>query len=271
MGNNKNLLKTGLVMMAMVWGLFMAASDYLCGEQKEREQLENFLSKARVVKVTKGRAGGRTAPWIVSLDDERMKGQAIFKYVHRPRPAMIPDSYCYELAAYELNKLLGLDIMPTVVARKLDGRSGSLQLMLTGVITEAQRQRKGLTPPDEEAFQQALAEVVVFENLVYDQCLDQDDILINMNTWQVWRIDFSESFAPVPELLTDCPIRRCSRELFNSLSQLEAGQLTGKLKPYLSQQEMEALLKRQDLIIAAIKKLIEEQGEEAILFTRKKN
>lgn len=271
MENKKNLLKTGLVMMAMAWGFFMVASDYLFGDQKEREQLENFLSKARVVRVSKGQAGGRTAPWIVSLDDGRMKGRAIFKYVHRPRPAMIPDSYFYELAAYELNKLLDLDIMPTVVARKLDGRNGSLQVMLTGVINEAQRQRKGLTPPDEESFQQALAEVVVFENLVYDQCLDQDDILISLNTWQVWRIDFSESFAPVPELLADCPIRRCSRELFNSLSRLDPGLLTNKVKSYLSEQEIEALLKRKDLIIAALKKLIEEQGEEAVLFTKKKN
>lgn len=258
-------------MMVIVCGLVFAARVSGPGDKQEQEQMENFLRKARLVRVSKGQAGGRTAPWIVSLDDGKMKGQAIFKYVHRPRPAMIPDSYFYELAAYDLNKLLGLDIMPPTVARKLDGRSGSLQLMMTGVMTEAQRQRKGITPVDNEAFEQSLAEVVIFENLVYDQCLDKEDILIDKATWQVWRIDFSESFAPVPELLSDCPISRCSSELWDSLNRLDSGLVASKLKPYLSEPEIEALLKRKGLIIAAIKQLIEEQGEEAVLFHRKKS
>lgn len=59
--------------------------------------------------------------------------------------------------------------------------------------------------------------------------------------------------------------------MFNSLSRLDPGLLTNKVKSYLSEQEIEALLKRKDLIIAALKKLIEEQGEEAVLFTKKKN
>ncbi len=258
-------------MMVLVFGLVFAAGISGSGDRQEQERMENFLMKARVIKVSKEQTAGRTAPWIVNLEDGRLKGQAIFKYVHRPRPAMLPDSYTYELAAYELSKLLGLEIIPPVVFRQLNGRRGSLQVGLTGVMTESQRRRKGLVPPDDEAFTRALAEVVVFENLVYDQCLDEDDILINKATWQVWRIDFSESFDPVPELLSGCSLTRCSRELFESLSHLDPELVTAKLKPYLNETEIEALFKRKELILEAIKKLIEEQGEEAVLFTRKKN
>lgn len=259
------------MILAMVCGLGWAAGIFGDEDRQEQERMENFLRKARVTGVSKGQAAGRTAPWIVNLENGRLKGQAIFKYVHRPRPAMIPDSYTYELAAYELSKLLELEIIPPVVFRQLDGRRGSLQVGLTGIMTESQRRRKGLAPPDDEAFARALAEVVVFENLVYDQCLDEDDILINKTTWQVWRIDFSESFAPVPELLSGCSLTRCSRELFERLSGLDPGLVTAKLRPYLSETEIEALFKRKELILEAIKKLIEERGEEAVLFTRRKN
>lgn len=75
---------------------------------------------AKAISVIKTKETGRTDPWTVILDDGNTVRKAIFKYVDRPRPSPLPTSYRYELAAYEMAKLLGLDIVPPVIEREID-------------------------------------------------------------------------------------------------------------------------------------------------------
>ena len=84
--------------------------------------------------------------------------------------------------------------------------------------------------------------------------------------WKVCCIDFSEAFAPRSELIPDCPITRCSRKLYQNLMKLDDNEVKAKLKPYLNDEEIKALLQRKKAIINRIKQLIQEKGEEAVLF-----
>ncbi|MGQ9801837.1 MAG: hypothetical protein ACUVRL_09270 [Candidatus Saccharicenans sp.] len=269
MQKNKIWVKGCLVIFWLAWGAFQAG--LIAGEpgDQEQEAMENYLKTARVVKIIKGTTGGRTAPWILNLTDGQVQRRAVFKFVNRPRPAMLPDSYRYELAAYRLSRMLDLDFVPPLVERTIDSRPGSLQLMIPETMQENYRSSHGLEPPDRKSFDQALAEILIFENLVYDECLDGTDILIQKSNWKVWRIDFSEAFAPVEELLPDCPIRSCSRNLYDSLKKLDEGAVKSALQSYLDEAELAALLKRKELILNKINELIEEQGEEAIIFIKK--
>ncbi|MCK4556838.1 MAG: hypothetical protein KAU47_04925, partial [Candidatus Aminicenantes bacterium] len=81
-----------------------------------------------------------------------------------------------------------------------------------------------------------------------------------------WRVDFSEAFEPSPELIEGCKITLCSRKLYQNLQQIEDKKIKSKLKKYLNEDEIEALLKRKKLIIETLQKLIEEKGEAAVLF-----
>lgn len=247
----------------MVWSGFRLADE----ELSEQERQEIFLRLARVVEVDKNQVGGRTAPWIVTLDDGEKRQRALFKHVDSRRPQPTPDSYKYELAAYELAKLLGAGIVPPVVEREVSGRKGSLQVFLENCFKEKDRQRKKIEPPDSKSFADALEEVKVFENLVYDVCLDADDIWIHKDSWTVYRVDFSEAFFPSAELLQSCEINRCSRKIYQGLLRLKDEAVAARLAPYLNANEMEALLQRKKLIIEKIRKLIEEKGEEAVLFS----
>lgn len=232
----------------------------------EEEEQERFLLQARVVEVDKNKVGGRTAPWVVTLDDGKTRQRALFKHVDSRRPQATPDSYKYELAAYELAKLLGVRIVPPVVEREISGRPGSLQVFLENCLREKERRRKKIEPPDSRSFADALEEVRVFEHLVHDVCLDADDIWIHRDSWKVWRVDFSEAFAPYPELLEDCAITRCSRRLYQGLLKVDDGTVTSSLKPYLNESEINALLQRKSLLIKTLQKLIKDKGEEAVLF-----
>lgn len=237
----------------------------------KQKELEDYLRKAQVCP-DKKRAGRRTEAWVLCLTDGKVERRGFFRLTNRLRPHPLPDSYKYDIAAYELNKLLDLNIVPPTVEREVEGRKGMLQLLIEGIITEEVRRNKNIEPPDLEKYKKSLEELTVFENLTYSDsyCAKRDlgDILIiHKEEWKIWRVDFSEAFAPFSELLPECPITRCSQSLYQNLQKLDNDDIKSELSLYLNDEEISALLERKKIIIEKIKKLIEEKGEEAVLFS----
>jgi hypothetical protein len=230
------------------------------------EAMEKLLREADVVEIDKERLGGRTNPWLVTLSHGTVRTRAIFRHVDRRRPHPTPDSFQYDLAAYSLSKLLGIEMIPPVVERRIQGREGSLQVFLENCIREKDRKRKKLEPPDPQAFSKDLEGTRVFENLVYDECQDTDDLYVHREDWRVCRVDFSEAFAPMLELLPGCRLTCCSRALYDGLLKLDEEAAKAELGRYLSEEEIGALFFRKGLITDKIKSLIAEKGEEAVLF-----
>jgi hypothetical protein len=238
------------------------------GEEKSgrMEALEKILREAKVDKIEKEKLGGRTGPWLITLESAQGEQRAIFRHVDRQRPKMTPDSYKYDLAAYELTKLLGIELIPPVVEREIEGRPGSLQVFLENCIREKDRKRKKLEPPDPQAFSRSVAEVRVFENLTYDECQDTDHLYVHTEDWRVCRVDFSEAFAPATDFRPACEITVCSRKLYEGLVKTDEQTIRTALNRFLNDDEIRALVARKDLIVAKIKELIAEKGEQAVLF-----
>lgn len=235
-------------------------------EKMKQKDLEHFLRAAHITNIEKGKIPGRTAAWKITLEDETQLRYGVFKYVHHIRPTLVADSYTYELAAYELDKLLDFGAIPSVVEREIEGLKGSLQIRIENCFPLDVQQQQNLPPPDEEAFQNSLEELNVFENFVYCERRELDDVLIHQESWKVCRVDFGEAFSPTSELIPGQKILRCSKKLFQNLQKLDDDSIKTKLKDYLNEEEISALLKRKTSIIKTIKKLIEEKGEEAVLF-----
>jgi hypothetical protein len=230
------------------------------------EAMEKVLREAKVETINKEWLGGRTGPWLITLADGPVKTRAVFRHVDRRRPHPTPDSFKYDLAAYGLTKLLGIELIPPVVERTIQGQEGSLQLFLENCVREKDRKRKKMEPPDPAAFSKALEVTKVLENLTYDECQDTDDLYVHRENWRVCRVDFSEAFAPVPELLPGCGFSQCSRNLYEGLLNLDEDTVRLALGGYLSQEEIGSLLIRKGLIIEKIKTLISKKGEDAVLF-----
>jgi len=241
-------------------------SQSVSQENLRQKDIENYLRTARVISDIIDPQAGRTEGWIISLDDGKIARRGYFKHMNRTRPHFIPDSYKYEIAAYELNKLLNLDIVPPLVEREINGMKGSLQILIEDFMKESERKRRKIEPPDPINFQNTLEEINVFENLVYDECFDADDTFVQKKDWKVWRIDYSEAFAPFSDKMPGCKITRCSKKLYQNLMKLEDDVIKAKLTPYLNEEELNALLNRKKLIIEKIKQLIKERGEESVLF-----
>lgn len=235
-------------------------------ENVKQKELEKYLRTAKIGSY-KQRAGRRTEAWIVDLDDGKIKRHGFFKVTNRTRPHHLPDSYKYGIAAYELDKLLYLNLVPPVVERERKGRKGSLQLYLIGALKEEDRRIKNIEPPDSESFENTLKDINVFEILTYEREDLGDILIISKEDWKIWRVDFSTAFVPSPELNPEREINRCSKKLYQNLLKLEDKVVKAKLKHYLNDEEISTLLKRKSLITEKIKQLIDEKGEESVLFS----
>jgi hypothetical protein len=235
-------------------------------KDESREDVEYYLANAAVIGYHREAVPGRTAASKIDLDDGEIKRRAMFKTVDTRRPTPIPDSYKYELAAYALDKLLGFEKIPPMMEREIEGTKGSLQIRVENCFGLDKQQRENLTPPDSQAFVNALEEINVFENLVYCERNELDDILIQKESWKIFRVDFSEAFSPISNLIPEQKITRCSKTLFQNLQKLSDEVIKARLKNYLNDDEMSALFRRKALIIKTLKKLIEEKGKRAVLF-----
>jgi hypothetical protein len=232
----------------------------------EQAGFERFLATAEVLSKAQPTEKGRNDPWVVMLGDGKTTHRAIFKYIDRPKPQAMAASYKYELAAYALSKVLGADVVPPVVARRIENIPGSLQIMVEGCITESERQKRYLSPPDPQAFSDAVAEIRVLEHLTHCERSDLGDMLIHKDTWKVCRVDFAEAFGLETTLLPEADIYRCSKRLYAHLKSVPAKAIEEAERPFLDGPRIKALLARRQLVLDRIAALIKEKGEEAVLF-----
>jgi len=266
--NIEKKIKLGFIVCIFI--SITALSSFLLADQKSFDQkgTEQYLKKARIEGDWKP-SGTRGDSYFVNLDDRGIKKRGFLKFSNNIRPKVPTDSYIYGLAGYELDKLLDLNIYPPVVERTVNGRKASLQILVNRYLDEGERRLKDITPPDPEDYFDALEEIKIFEYLVYDTALclqtDLQDVLIT-EEWKVWRVDLSEAFRPSPEIIEGCEITRCSRKLYQNMQKIEEKKIRSKLKKYLNEDEISALLKRKNIIIETIKNLIKEKGEEAVLY-----
>jgi hypothetical protein len=262
----------GLVVFGLLLTGHKAAALLFAGQaDAEQKELEAYLKKANVGTILKGAQGGRGEAWTINLHDGKTARRGFFKYVDIRRPTNFPISYKYELAAYELTKLLKINIVPPVIEREIQEpkgqkRKGSLQIYVEGCIRESDRMLKKIDPPNPQVFADALEEINVLEILTSCDHLSPKDILIHRETWRVCRVDFAEAFDPSTEFLPEAAIRRCSRRLYKGLLDLSPLDVEATLKPYINSREIKGLLDRRNLIIEKIKNLIKDKGEAAILF-----
>jgi hypothetical protein len=120
-----------------------------------KEQIKQFLLTAKVVKSTQSKKG-ITNPWRLTLTDGTVTHDASFQAIdeHKTNVTLASgkvemnfvDSYKYNIAAYQLAELLGLDdMLPVYVERSWGGNPGSLSWWLPVKMDEEERHKQNLT------------------------------------------------------------------------------------------------------------------------------
>jgi hypothetical protein len=239
-----------------------------------KEQIKQFLLTAKVVD-SKQSKKGVTGTWRLTLSDGTVTHDASFQPIDEHKAEMkltggtelnFVDSYKYNLAAYKLAELLGIDdMLPVYVERTWKGQVGSLSWWLPVKMDEAERFAKKIEAPDTDKWNKQMYRIRVFDELVYDTDPNLTNVLIGED-WTIWRIDFSRAFRTNKDLRGPKNLVKCERQLFEKLKALDANELAGSTKLYLSQDEVKAVMARRDKIVAQFQKMISEKGESEVLY-----
>lgn len=267
-------LLLSLAMMIAGSLLILAAP---AGQVIQGPEVEQFLKKARFV-AKEPLGSGVTGSLKVTLELDGKRQFAVLKTVDQKRPGAKPnakgeieidfqDSWRTEVAAYELDKLLGLGMVPATIQRTspYEEKPASLQLWVEASMSEAKRRERAIIPPDPNKWSDQLISMSVFDGLIYNTDRHPDNLLIT-DTFEVRLIDHSRSFRPNVELRNKEDLNRFPRALVTKLEKLDKSTVSKKLGDYLTLVQIEGLMKRRDLLLDHIKELIKKSSEQAVLY-----
>ena len=175
------------------------------------------------------------------------------------------DTWKANVAAYELAKILEINIMPPYVEGNVDGKRASLSWGLDDVIMDdVQRQQRKVQPPDLEAWNKQMYVVRVFDELIYDGRAPSD--LLITRDWQMWIIGPSQGFRPNKTIQNPKNLVKCDRKLLAKMRTLDKDVLMSKLGNWLTREEIEALHARAGKIVEFFDREVAAKGEAAVLF-----
>jgi hypothetical protein len=272
-------MKRALVLVVALAGpawAARAAAQEAFGLPLQGEAAEAFLRTARFVS-KKSIGTGITHPERYTLTDGTRTCRAVWKTIDEFKRGVtslqgggvivdFADSYRHEIAAYELDKLIGLGLVPPTVERTFSGSKGSLQLWVEGAMTEAARKQKKVVPPDPRAWNEQMYKVRLLHQLTDNTDFRNVNNVLSDPSFRVYAVDCSRGFTIYTDLRAEKELVRFPRAVLEAMKALDRPTLQAKLGPWLGGPEIDGLLKRRDKILALAAKHVSEQGEAAVLY-----
>jgi hypothetical protein len=234
---------------------------------------EEFLLKARII-ADLGTSSPARGPLRIMLEDGERKHAASVST--STSPDLSQSDYRFNVAAYELDKWLQLNLVSPSVEREIDGRMASVTWWVDDVLTsEMGRRANNLQPPDRQSWTNQMQAVRVFDELVanvyrdvrpeFDRSTVWDNLLITRQ-WRVWLIDHTRTFGTGRQLRQSDSLTRCDRTLLRNLRALNAEAFKQRLGRFLTAEQLDALEIRRALIVKHFEELIARNGEAAVLY-----
>ncbi len=258
---------------------FQSIAQFTDEELAVRAKWEIFLKDAPVIHEEQPWPDieARTNPWRLTLEQDGVKQRAIWKDAQGRMRGFI-ENWKWEIAAYRLDKYLGLNMVPPTVEREFKGKRGSCQFYVEDALTLKQVQDANKKKPSYKIypFNLALYKQRAFDNLLANGDRHLNQFLITED-WRMILIDHSRSFETSkrstrrliydekfpegPRLMSQLP-----RTLVEKLREMNHEAIRGVVGEYLTDKEIEAVLLRKDLILKWIDNRIKEMGEDKVLY-----
>jgi hypothetical protein len=236
---------------------------------------EQFLLKGRIAK-TEDAKEGVTQSKIVTVEYNGATHRGLFKTIDESKAGVttfangsgeigFQDSWQTEIAAYQVDLIIGLGLVPATIERKVGSSVGSIQWFVDYKMKEAERREQKIAPPDLETWNRAMLKVRLFDQLIANVDRHLKNILVTEN-FEVRLIDHSRSFRENRELKAPGDLTRFSKSLLEGIKRLEKKELKKRAGRYLSDAQIDRLLQRREAILALAKKLVAERGEAAVIY-----
>ncbi len=223
------------------------------------EQIEDILTNGEIVSM-EDVGEGVTKPQKVVLRKDGHEVKAIFKTESTPiqgnrrqqqKLINLSDRWQHEVAAYRLDKLIDLDLVPVTVQRTIGGATGSLSFWIDGLVNEMEREQEQLVATGWCSLGEQWQLMFIFDTLVYNEDRTKQNMVYGREDWMMYLIDHSRSFRTHrgrPQDIRKVELR-LSPLLAGRLEALSYEDLNVAMSGLLEKAQIQALLRRRDEIL----------------------
>ncbi len=268
------------VLVLAVIPSFLAA-QFTAPEVARRDFWESYLAEADIIR-SEAVGEGVTKPFKLYLKKDGTEAKGIWKNVQERLPNGALDAWRYEIAAYRLDKMIGLNMIPPVVERLFKGQPGALSLFAASKFSllKVMEDAIPIPPAAAEATNKMKYLTRAFDCLIANDDRTQQNILLTED-WRTILIDHSRAFRSDPEharrliygqngfkTASGRPMlfRQLPRSFVQAVRSLDAAGIKAAVGPYLTEEEIAAVMARREILLAEIDGLIKEKGEASVLY-----
>ena len=278
----KRLLIINLFLLCLAAG-FPVRGQFTPQEIAQREQWEEFLKTAEIA-TYEPIPEGVTKPWKLYLKKEGIEKKAAWKNIDRDLGGGAMDSWKYEIAAYRMDKLIGLNMVPPAVEREFRGKKGALSLWADSKYSSLKIMEQGIKIPEsaQKQFDDMKYITRLWDCLIANDDPTQQNILYTED-WRTIIIDHSRAFRSNKEYTERLVLgingikknqadgkpflfRRVPRVLLDKIKALDFASIKKAVGPYLTDKEIESMIARKKLILDEIAETIKQNGEDKVLY-----
>ncbi len=255
---------------------FQAKSQLTPEEQASREKWEGFLKSADIVG-TGDIPEGVTKPIRIFLKKGEIDGSGAWKKVKGVRRGFL-EGWRYEIAAYEMDKLLRLNMVPPTVEREFKGEKGSLQFWMEFEMDDLERMEQNIEVPTSKLgnWEKMKYLMRAFDSLIANEDRTQQNVCYTKD-WRMILIDHSRSFRSSKKFTKNLVYGKNGikeRNLFRTLPKafvenvkaLSLDNIKKAVGPYLKDKEIKSILARKELLLSEVDEMIREKGEDKVLY-----
>jgi hypothetical protein len=166
------------------------------------------------------------------------------------------ESYKAEIAAYHLDRLLDMHMVPPVVERKIDGLVGAAMLWVED--TKGWDLKKPVQGP-EPGWSKQISRMKLFDQLIGNIDRNQGNLIYDAD-WHLFLIDHSRAFTARKSLDGIAVPGVIDAALWKRIEALTPEEVERTLGAWLSKDEQEAIFARRARMQQAVAKLVKEKG-----------
>ena len=220
------------------------------------EAIEKFLADGKVEKMETIPIGV-TKPQRATLEPGGPAARFAWKQLTPGYSKGYMESYKAEIAAYRLDRMLDLHMVPPIVERTIAGKNGAAVLWIEDT--------KGWSverPPQgpEPKWSIQLTRMKMLDLLIANIDRNQGNLIYDAD-WHLFLIDHSRAFTDRKDLKGIAPLGRVDRQLWAKMAALTLEDLDKGLGDWVGAKEKKALLLRRDKMAEQIEKMIAKRGD----------
>ncbi|MCX6569448.1 MAG: hypothetical protein NT147_10435 [Candidatus Aminicenantes bacterium] len=278
-------MKRMLVLVSLAFffslGPRIASAQFTPEQIAQRDAQEEFLLTADIVR-SEPIGEGVTKPFKLYLKKGDVEAMAAWKNPSGVQLGFL-EGWQYEIAAYRLDKLIGLNMVPPAVEREFQGKKGALVYWAENKYRLDKIVAQGIRIPDPAVDHTEKMKWLAraWDCLIANEDRNQQNVLYTED-WRMILFDHSRSFRSDGEFAerlmfgrngikvsqqgTPFLFRRLPRWFLEKIQTLTFADIRAAVGTTLKDKEIKAVLARRDLLLKEVALMVKEQGEAAVIY-----